>query len=68
MAKPKRYTRQDRLRKRIGLAFPLRITALLRHRVKLSQMHIHKAVLAAQALRRCTELEAQLEQVLDQLE
>lgn len=64
MAKPTRYTWQDRRRKRIDLDVPVRAGALLRHQNKLRQMYIQKSILACQALRRCVELEQTLEGIL----
>lgn len=58
MAKPTRYSRADRYRKRVGIHFPLRVGALLRQRQAVSQLHIQKAILAAAALHRCVELES----------
>lgn len=68
MAKPTRYTWQDHRRKRIGLDFTIRAGALLRHQNKLRRMYIQKSILAATALRRCVDLEDQLEQALATLE
>lgn len=68
MAKPTRYSRADRLRKGIGTSRRTGIPSLLRQRNYLSALHIQKSILAAQALRRCVELEAQLEQALATLE
>lgn len=68
MAKPTRYTWQDRRRKRLHAPFNLSVGALIRRQRKLMDMHIQKAILAAQALRRCVDLEDQLEQALATLE
>lgn len=68
MAKPTRYSHIERTRKALGIQFRTRIPSLLRQRNYLSILHIQKSILAAQALRRCVELEAQLEQALATLE
>lgn len=68
MAKPTRYSRIDRTRKALGIQFRTRIPSLLRQRNSLSILHIQKSILAATALRRCVELEDQLEQALATLE
>lgn len=68
MAKPARYSRIDRTRKALGIQFRTRIPSLLHQRNYLSILHIQKSILAAQALRRCVDLEDQLEQALATLE
>ena len=68
MAKPTRYSRLDRIRKGLGTPFRTRLAPLLRQRNYLSILHIQKSILAAQALRRCVDLEDQLEQALATLE
>lgn len=68
MAKPTRYSRSDRIRKGLGIRFRTRLAPLLRQRNYLSVLHVQKSILAAQALRRCVELEDQLEQALATLE
>lgn len=64
MAKPTRYSRIDRTRKALGIQFRTRIPSLLHQRNYLSILHIQKSILAAQALRRCVELEQTLEGIL----
>lgn len=68
MAKPTRYSRADRRRKYVGIHFPLRVGALLRQRQAVSQLHIQKAILAANALRRCVELETWITNTMQSLE
>ena len=68
MAKPTRYSMQDRRRKRLHEPFNLSVGALLRRQRKLMDLHVQKAILAATALRRCVDLEDQLEQALATLE
>lgn len=61
MAKPIRYTQQDRRRKRLHAPFNLSVGALIRHNNKLGAQLAEKALLATKALRRCVELESLLE-------
>lgn len=68
MAKPTRYSRADRRRKYVGIHFPLRVGALLRQRQAVSQLHIQKAILAANALRRCVDLETWITNTMQALD
>ena len=68
MAKPTRYSRSDRFRKRPQPAFPLRVGALLRQRNDVQKQLQKHATLAAQALRRCVELETWIRETTAGLE
>lgn len=68
MAKPTRYTKQDRRRKRLHAPFNLSVGALIRHQSKLRALHIEKAILATQALRRCVDLETWVTDTMQGLE
>lgn len=68
MAKPTRYTLQDRRRKRLHAPFNLSVGALLRHQSQLREQHVEKSILAAKALRRCTELESWISETMRGLE
>lgn len=68
MPKPTRYSRADRCRKYVGIHFPLRVGALLRQRQAVSQLHIQKSILAANALRRCVDLETWITDTMQGLE
>ena len=68
MAKPTRYTKQDRRRKRLHAPFNLSVGALIRHQSKLRALHVEKSLLAAKALRRCVELETWISETMQGLE
>lgn len=68
MAKPTRYTKQDRRRKRLHSPFNLSVGALIRHQNKLRALHVEKSLLAAKALRRCVELETWIADTMQGLE
>lgn len=68
MAKPARYSRIDRTRKALGIQFRTRIPSLLHQRNYLSILHIQKSILAAQALRRCVDLETWITNTMQALD
>ncbi len=68
MSKPTRYSRIDRFRKRTPISSPLRVGALLRQRSHVQKQLQKHATLAAQALRRCVELETWVQETAQWLE
>lgn len=68
MSKPTRYSRIDRFRKRTPISSPLRVGALLRRQTHIQKQLQKHATLAAQALRRCVELETWIRETTAGLE